>query len=59
MSKEPLRVPAVACELGNLYIKEEIVKYLLKSTNNSLLSHIRKLKVRTPSIDALWLTFKK
>lgn len=41
---EPLRLPIVACELGNLYNKEGIVQALLDRTVNPSFSHIRGLK---------------
>ena len=50
MSTEPLRDPIVCCELGNLYNKEEVVKYLLNQKGarvklfNGAFQHIRKLK---------------
>ena len=50
MSTEPLSEPIVCCELGNLYNKEEVVKYLLsdKEARGKLFGgafqHIRKLK---------------
>ncbi len=45
MSKEPLRCPIVACELGFLYNKETVLKHLLDKTIPENFSHIKSLKV--------------
>ena len=52
LSKEPLREPIVACELGNLYNKDEMIRFLIdRSTfgNPPQLSHIRRSKVALAS----------
>lgn len=41
----PLAHPIVACEMGNLYNKEDILTALLEKTLPPQLSHIRGLKV--------------
>eukprot|EP01103_Thecamoeba_quadrilineata_P006500 TRINITY_DN16225_c0_g1_i1.p1 TRINITY_DN16225_c0_g1~~TRINITY_DN16225_c0_g1_i1.p1 ORF type:complete len:260 (-),score=59.72 TRINITY_DN16225_c0_g1_i1:88-867(-) len=43
ISKEPLKTPIVACELGNLYNKEAIISCLLNK-NLGPFNHIRSLK---------------
>jgi hypothetical protein len=43
-SGQPLREPIVACELGYIFSKEEVMKQLLGKTLHSNLSHIRKMK---------------
>eukprot|EP01041_Mallomonas_annulata_P012958 gene12958-27345_t len=43
-SSTPLREPIVACELGNLYNKEELIRALLNKNLNPSFSHIRGLK---------------
>ncbi|ESN96033.1 hypothetical protein HELRODRAFT_135186, partial [Helobdella robusta] len=50
MSQEPLQKPIVACELGRLFNKESIIKYLIdkssgpSSSRGSTFSYIRNLK---------------
>ena len=44
ISNEPLREPIVACEMGNLYNKEEVVKSLLEKNLPPQFAHIRGLK---------------
>lgn len=44
LSCKPLSEPIVACELGNLYNKEEILTSLLEKTLNPSFAHIRGLK---------------
>ena len=43
-SGQPLCEPIVACELGFLYSKEQVVKQLVTKTLHENLSHLRKLK---------------
>lgn len=43
-SSMPLREPTVACEMGNLYNKEEVLTALLDKKLNEAFSHIRGLK---------------
>lgn len=43
-SGEPLREPLVACELGYIFNKEEVMKHLLAKTLHENFSHLRKLK---------------
>jgi len=47
LSKEPLRPPVVACGLGNLYNKEEVLKFLIDRQSFGdppNLAHIRRIK---------------
>ena len=44
ISQKPLSEPIVACELGNLFIKEEVLTHLINKTLNANFSHIRGLK---------------
>ena len=43
-SGQPLREPLVACELGYVFNKEEVMKQLLTKTLHENFSHLRKLK---------------
>lgn len=43
-SCEPLMEPIVACEMGNLYSKESILKAFIDKALNPLFSHIRGMK---------------
>jgi hypothetical protein len=59
ISSEPLKEPIVGCKLGNLYNKQDVIKYLLMDKNvrkekyGKAFVHIRKLK------DVVELTFQK
>ena len=44
LSKEPLKPPIVACKLGNLYNKEEVLRRLVEKTMPYSFRHIKKLK---------------
>jgi len=44
LSKEPLRTPIVACELGFLYNKEAVLKHLIDKSIPETFSHIKSLK---------------
>ena len=44
LGKEPLRGPIVACRLGLLYNKEDVVKRLIEKTMPKAFRHIRKLR---------------
>lgn len=44
VSSKPLVEPIVACELGNLYNKEEILSHLINKTLNESFKHVRGLK---------------
>uniref|UniRef100_A0A7S0F3P5 Ubiquitin-like domain-containing protein n=1 Tax=Hanusia phi TaxID=3032 RepID=A0A7S0F3P5_9CRYP len=43
-SGQPLRAPMVTCDLGYIFIKEEVMKQLLSKTLHKDHQHIRKLK---------------
>lgn len=44
LSKEPLKQPIVACRLGRLYNKEDVIRRMIEKTIPSGLRHLRKLK---------------
>ncbi|RXG60126.1 Protein RTF2-like protein [Armadillidium vulgare] len=44
ISQSPLQHPIVACELGRLYNKEEIISRLLSKTKDPSMDHIKSLK---------------
>jgi hypothetical protein len=44
LSKEPLQSPIVACRLGFLYNKENLIKRLIEKTMPKAFRHIKKLK---------------
>ena len=44
LSQAPLQHPIVACELGRMYNKEEIISRLLTKSKDEAISHIRGLK---------------
>jgi hypothetical protein len=48
ISKEPLKEPIVACELGSLYNKETVIRHLLDKTMDESFKHIRTLKDLIP-----------
>ena len=51
LSKEPLREPAVACELGNLYNKEDVLRLLIDRQafgNPYEVNHIRRMRDVVP-----------
>jgi len=48
ISKEPLKDPIVACELGFLYNKEAVIRSLLDKTLDESFKHIRSLKDLIP-----------
>jgi hypothetical protein len=48
ISKEPLKEPIVACELGFLYNKETVIRHLLDKTMDESFKHIRNLKDLIP-----------
>lgn len=45
LSNEPLRPPIVTCQLGNLYNKDSVIKYLLSKKMPKSFKHIHSLKV--------------
>jgi len=49
ISKEPLKEPIVACELGFLYNKEAVIRHLLDKTMDESFKHIRNLKDLIPA----------
>lgn len=44
LSQAPLRAPVVACELGRMYNKEEVLARLLDRSNEAAIVHIKGLK---------------
>lgn len=49
ISKEPLKEPIVACELGFIYNKEAVIRHLLDKTMDNSFKHIRNLKDLIPA----------